>query len=140
MSFSNAVIEKLNAYLCHFSKFLHAVVLLRNFETGVFVLTLLSQFMKTISLVVTTAQPLFNHEHCPNTKSDIWKTIKLSEQLKIRIDIIYRLQKQVNYYVLISSIVNAREDIDSPSNLLNIKETMNRKYFTLYIHLTCLRH
>ena len=53
----------------------------------------------------------------------------------------YRLQTPVNHYALIASIVNAREGIDSLSNLLlNIKETMNRKHFTHYVHLTSLRH
>ena len=48
------------------------------------------------------------------------------------------LQTQVDQYVLIASIVNAHEETDSPSNLLNIKEMNNKKSLIPFIR--SLRH
>ena len=48
------------------------------------------------------------------------------------------LQTQVDQDVLIASIVNAHEGTDSPSNLLNIKETNNKKSLIPFIR--SLRH
>ena len=48
------------------------------------------------------------------------------------------LQTQVDQDVLIASIVNAHEGTDSLSNLLNIKETNNKKSLIPFIR--SLRH